>query len=165
MKTLELIKNIEGFETVFDLIKGFENSSLKGELEIDYTKTFDTLEHPTYSKNNNTIFGGNEIYFSKLKLKRGKNEKKNKYNLNSIELFIEVVRNGQKIELEQYLILVEGDLKKQNKCLLTGRIDKANEAKEVKEQIVYDRLQGSKEGFTNKLIKVKMTAKEFFEKI
>ena len=159
MKTLELIKNIEGFETVFDLIKGFENSSLKGELEIDYTKTFDTLEHPTYSKNSNTIFGGKEIYFSKLKLKRGKNEKKNKYNLNSIELFIEVVRNGQKIELEQYLILVEGDAKKQNKCLLTNRIDDA------KEQIVYERLKGSKEGFTNKLIKVKMTAKEFFEKI
>ena len=55
--------------------------------------------------------------------------------------------------------MVEGDVKAQNKKLLIDRIG------EAKEEIAYERLKGSKEGFTNKLIKVKMTAKEFFEKI
>ena len=165
---INLINNCKEFEKLEDLIFAFENSnsSLKNDLEIDFkssdrknknpnnktkTVTFDTVEHWGYSKD--PLFNEHEIYFSKLKFKR--KQKDSIYEISSIEIFTEVNRENQKLELEQYLIIVptSGDSNTM-KCIM-NKLDGA--------KIPYERLKGDKGVW--KLIKCNMTAKEFFEKI
>ena len=178
---INLINNCKEFEKLEDLIFAFENSnsSLKNDLEIDFkssdrknknpnnktkTVTFDTVEHWWYSKD--PLFNGCEIYFSKLKFKRKQKDKDRKqkdkdkdedsiYEISSIEIFTEVNRENQKLELKQYLIIVptSGDSN-----TMSNIIKKLKKAK-----IPYERLKGDKGVW--KLIKCTITAKEFFEKI
>ena len=175
---INLINNCKEFEKLEDLIFAFENSnsSLKNDLEIDFkssdrknknpnnktkTVTFDTVEHWWYSKD--PLFNGHEIYFSKLKFKRKQKDKdkdKDKdedsiYKISSIEIFTDVNRENQKLELKQYLIiaLTSGDSKTMSSII--GKLDDA--------KIPHERLKGDKGVW--KLIKCTITAKEFFEKI
>lgn len=165
---INLINNCKEFEKLEDLIFAFENSnsSLKNDLEIDFkssdrknknpnnktkTVTFDTVEHWGFSKD--PLFNGHEIYFSKLKFKR--KEKDSTYEISSIEIFTEVNRENQKLELQQYLIIAPTS---GNKETMDNIMKKLTDAK-----IPYERLKGDKGLW--KLIKCDMTAKEFFEKI
>ncbi len=150
--------NSTGFENLEDLIIGFSRSTLNGELEISYRATpngiatFNTVEHRVFS--NSKQFNYNEVYFAKIRLKTGPNNTKGICFINSIELFTEVKKSSRKIEMEQYLVMT---IKNDSEVL--------NIVEEMfKEKNIQYKFMGNVSSGTL-LIKVNMSAKDFFRKI